>query len=282
MVKIISDSTCDLSEDFVERYDISILPLHVVMGEDEREDGVDITPDEIYEWADKTKSTPKTSAPSMERAIAMLEKYSSEYDHIIYFCISETMSASGNVVRLAAESLDITDKVTVINSKNLSNGIGYMVIEAADMAQSGAEASEIIEKINELIPKVRSSFVIDTLTYLQRGGRCSGVLALVGGALKLHPTILLEDGEMKVGRKYRGNISSVYMKYAKSMEDDYRNALTKRVMLVHSGCPRHDLLSVKNYLEELGIFDEVTVMRAGSVITSHCGPGTMGIMYVIK
>lgn len=282
MIKIISDSTCDLTKDLLEEYDISILPLHVILGEKDLLDGVTITPDEIYEWADANKTTPKTSAPSIEDAIELIKPYVDNGDEIIYFSISKEMSTSINVINLAADELEATDRIHVIDSANLSTGVGLLVLEAATMAREGMNANDIVAKIEELKPLVRASFVVDTLTYLHRGGRCSSVAALAGGVLKLHPKIVVEDGKMSATKKYRGKMDSVILSYAKEMEEDLKNAKTDRVFITHSGCDEAIIQSVYSYLEELNVFKEIIITRAGSVISSHCGYGTLGILFISK
>lgn len=282
MVKIISDSTCDLTKELLEKYNISILPLNVLLGEDEFLDGVNIAPDDIYKWADANKTTPKTSAPSIENTMELFRPYVENGDEIICFSISKEMSTTCNVMRLAAEELEASDKVFVIDSANLSTGVGHLVIEAAVMASEGMAAKDIAAKIEELKPLVRASFVVDTLTYLHRGGRCSAVAALAGSVLKLHPKIVVENGKMDVSKKYRGKIDSVIMSYAKDMEDTYRNAKTDRVFITHSGCDDTIIDNVRTYLKELNIFDEIIVTRAGSVISSHCGYGTLGVLFISK
>lgn len=282
MVKIISDSTSDLSKDLIEKYDISILPLHVLFGSEEHEDGVDVTPDEIYRWSDENKTTPKTSAPSLERAMEILKPYVDEGREVVAFSIASGMSTTGNVIRLAAEALEAEALVTVIDSANLSTGIGLLIIEAAVMAQEGKSAGEIAAYIETLKPLVRASFVVDTLTYLHRGGRCSGLAAMAGGVLKLHPRIAVKDGKMEPGKKYRGKIDKVIMDYVKDMEDDLKNAKKDRVFITHSGCDKNIVDRVRAYLESLDVFDEVLETRAGSVISSHCGPGTLGVLFILK
>ena len=282
MIKIISDSTCDLSKDLIEKYDIAILPLHIHLGEEEYQDGVTITPDEIYEWADANKTTPKTSAPSIEDAIELIKPYVDNGDEIIYFSISKEMSTSINVINLAADELEATDRIHVIDSANLSTGVGLLVLEAATMAREGMNANDIVAKIEELKPLVRASFVVDTLTYLHRGGRCSSVAALAGGVLKLHPKIVVEDGKMSATKKYRGKMDSVILSYAKEMEEDLKNAKTDRVFITHSGCDEAIIQSVYSYLEELNVFKEIIITRAGSVISSHCGYGTLGVLFISK
>ena len=282
MVKIISDSTCDLSPELIAKYDIDILPLHILLGEDEYEDGRNITPQQIYDWSDTHKTTPKTSAPSLAEAIELFRPYIEEKREIVCFSISGSMSTSGNVMRLAAEELEASDLVTVIDSANLSTGIGLLVIEAAIMAGKGQSAAEIIAAIEVLKPKVRASFVVDTLTYLYRGGRCNAISAMAGGVLRLHPKIVVENGAMDASKKYRGKINSVIMSYVKDMEEDLKSARPERVFITHSGCDRDTVNAVRSYLESFGIFHEILETRAGGVVSSHCGPGTLGVLFIAK
>ena len=280
MVKIISDSTCDLSEELLEKYKVAILPLHILLGEDEYEDGKDIRPEEIYRWFDEHGTTPGTSAPSMESTLKLYREVYEEGDELVCFSISGQMSTSGDVMRLAAEEMGIGDKVTVIDSENLSTGIGHLVVEAAIMAQEGKSAKEIADKMEKLKPLVRASFVVDTLVYLHRGGRCSGLAAMLGSTLHLHPMIVVENGKMHSTRKYRGSLSKALTAYAKDLEPELRKARQDRVFITHSGCDRETVDIVREYLEKLGFFREILVTRAGGVISSHCGPGTLGILFV--
>lgn len=282
MVKIISDSTCDLSPELVERYDIDILPLNVLLGDKEYQDGKNITPEEIFKWADENKTTPKTSAPTMDTAVSMIKPYVEKGMEVVCFCISESMSTSGNVMRMAARELEAEDKVTVIDSANLSTGVGLLVIEAAIMASEGKSSSDIKAAIEILKPKVRASFVVDTLTYLYRGGRCSATAAMAGSVLKLHPKIVVENGAMDATKKYRGKLAAVIMSYVKDMEDELKNARNDRVFITHSGCDRDIVEGVREYLRELGIFNEILETRAGGVVSSHCGPGTLGVLFISK
>ena len=279
-VKIISDSTCDLSQELLEKYGIDILPLHILLGDAEYRDGKDISPDSIFSWADANKATPKTSAPSLEDAVTLLRPYVAEGREVICFSISGSMSTSGNVMRLAAEELDASALVTVIDSENLSTGIGLLVIEAAILAGQGHSAAEITAAIQDIIPKVRASFVVDTLVYLWRGGRCNAVAALAGSALKLHPKIVVENGAMHATKKYRGKIDTAIMSYVKDLESDLKAARTDRVFITHSGCSREVVEEVRAYLESLHRFREIHETRAGGVISSHCGPGTLGVLFI--
>ena len=253
MIKIISDSTCDLSQEVLERYDIDIIPLHIVKGDEELEDGPQIDIHALYEWADKNKTTPKTSAPSIETAMNVMRPYIDEGREIICFSISSEMSTSINVIRMAAV-----------------------------MAADGKSREEIKAGIDELIPKVRASFVVDTLVYLYRGGRCNAVSALIGGALALHPMIVVKDGKMDASRKYRGKIGKVIKNYAKDLEEDLKNAIPDRVFITHSECDAKTVEEVRDYIASLGIFKEIIETRAGGVISSHCGPGTLGVLFIAK
>lgn len=280
MVKIIADSTCDLSKELIENYDITILPLHIVLGGQEYEDGVSITPDDIYQWSDANKTTPKTSAVAIEQTAETFRHYVEEGREIVCFSISSDMSTTVNVMKMAAAEVDAEQLITVIDSANLSTGIGLLVIEAAIMAKKGRSRQEIASEIEVLKPNVRASFVVDTLSYLYRGGRCSGLAAMAGGVLKLHPKIVVENGKMRPDKKYRGKIARVVMDYVQDMEENLNKARKDRVFITHSGCDETVIKEVQDYLEKLHIFDEILITRAGGVISSHCGPGTLGVLFI--
>ncbi len=280
MVKIISDSTCDLSEELLEKYEVDIIPLHIVLGEEEYLDGKSITPDEIYQWSDANKATPKTSAASIDMTMEAFRPYVKQGMEIVCFSISSDMSTTVNVMRMAAEELGAEDKIKIIDSANLSTGIGLLVIEAAIMAKEGKNAAEIADKMEEMKPRVRASFVVDTLTYLYRGGRCGGLAAMAGGMLKLHPKIVVEAGKMKPTEKYRGKMSSVVLNYVKAMEENLKKAKKERVFITHSGSDEETIQAVSDYLKGLNRFDEILITRAGCVISSHCGPGTLGVLFI--
>lgn len=279
-VCVASDSTCDLSRELVERYDLSILPLHIILESEEFLDSVNITPKEIYAWSDQNKKTPKTSAFSPEEAEQFLKEKMEECEELIFFTISNTMSSSGNVMQFAAKRMGFEDRVYVIDSKNLSTGIGLQVIEAAIMAKEGRTAQEIVKEIETIHPQVSASFVVDTLVYLYRGGRCSGTAALIGSTLKLHPCIEVVDGSMQVGKKYRGKLANVVQNYIQDRREDLLNARPDRVFITHSGCEDSIVQAAKKQLEELDHFKEILITNAGGVVSSHCGSGTLGVLYI--
>lgn len=278
-IKIIADSTCDLSEDLLQAHNIGIIPLMISLGTKSLKDGIEITPEEIYQWSDQTGETPKTAAPMLGDAIDYLTPYVKQDMDILFFGISEVMSGTCNVIRLAAESLGYK-KLYVIDSENLSTGIGLQVIRAAELAAKGYGVEEILEDNQRIKAKVRASFVVDTLTFLHRGGRCSGVTALLANTLKLKPEIVVNSGKMEVEKKYRGNINAVLLKYCKEKEEEMLNADPARIFITHSGCSSEVVEEVAHYLRSLNIFREVLETRAGGVISSHCGPNTLGILYI--
>ena len=280
MIRIFSDSTCDLSDELLKRYDITLLPLYIILGEKQYKDRVNITPQDIFKWSDEHKTTPKTSAASVDDIIEKIKPVLDAGDEIVAFSISLEMSNMGNVIRLAAQTLDAEDRVHYIDSRNLSTGIGHLVVEAAVMAQQGKSADEIVSEIQKLIPKVRASFVVDTLTYLHRGGRCGGLAALAGSVLRLHPKIMVKDGVMGAGKKYRGKYSEIIMNYAREMESELLRAKPDRVFVTHPPCDPKTVDAVCDYLRGLNYFGEVLDTEAGGVISSHCGPGTLGVLYI--
>lgn len=280
MIRIVADSTCDLCPELIAKYGITILPLHVLLGEEEYSDGVDITPEKIYDWSDDNKSTPKTSAPSVKDAMDIFSPFIAGGDEIIAFSISSSMSASCEYMKIAAEEIDAEDRISVIDSSNLSTGIGLLVVEAAILALSGVDRRTIVHQIEIYKPLVRASFVVDTLVYLHRGGRCSSVAALAGGALKLHPKIEVIDGAMKATKKYRGKYSNIVLNYVKDMEAELVKAKPDRVFITHSGMDSEIVDTVRNYLMEFNHFQEIIETRAGSVVSSHCGPGTLGVLFI--
>lgn len=277
-IRIMADSTCDLSAELKETYGIVTIPLCIMMDDKNYYDGEDMTPDQIYLWSDANRTTPKTAAVSYERAQQLLKPFIDAGDEIIFFGISEQMSTTCNIIRLIADDMHY-DKLHVIDSMNLSTGIGLQVLYAAELAQEGKSASEIISRVEQRKAKVRASFVVETLTYLARGGRCRSVTALLANTLLLKPQIVVEKGSMSVFRKYRGKQASVVMKYAKDLESALLHADPTHVFITHSGCDDQLVEEVRAYLESLDYFAQIHITRAGCVISSHCGPGTLGILF---
>ena len=280
-VRIVADSTCDLSPEQIAKYGITIIPLCIIMDGKSYYDWEETTPQEIYAWADAHKTTPGTAAVTFEILEQRLTPMIEAGEDIIFLGISEDMSTTCNVVRMFAEEKEYK-RLFVINSMNLSTGIGLQVLKAAEMAAEGATAEEIVEAVEAARGRVRASLIVDTLTYLARGGRCSAVAAFLGNALKIHPMIAVKDGKMGVAKKYRGNLYSSLERYMNDLREELANAETKRVFITHSLGDPELPVRARKFLEELGIFDEVVETHAGGVISSHCGPGTIGILFYVK
>lgn len=280
-IRIVADSTSDLSAEIIRTYDITVIPLNIVLGMNSYLDGIEVTPEEIYAWSDKQNTTPKTAAPEIGKVLETLRPMTEAKEDIIFFGISEEMSVTCQVVQMAAAELEY-NRIWVINSKNLSTGIGLQVLRAAQMAQEGTSTERIVSELEKDRDKVCASFVVDTLTYLQRGGRCSAVTALLGNTLKLKPMIAVKDGKMGVDRKYRGRQQAVIRSYTKDLESDLLAADPTRVFITHSGIDELIEQETYNYLESLHYFEDILITRAGGVISSHCGPNTLGILYYKK
>lgn len=280
MVRIYADSTNDLSEEYIRDNDIRIIPLYITLGDRTGKDGVDITADEIFKWADENKDVPSTAAFSPADVAEVLQEAKVAGDDVVFVGISGDFSAVCQAVRIAADDMEYGDHIAVIDSRNLSTGIGLVIMETVRLRDEGADINTIREKLQETIPKVRASFVIDTLEYLHRGGRCSSVAKVFAGTLKIKPKIVVEDGRMKVSRKYRGNLQAVLLKYANDMEEDLKQADPRNVYITHSGVDSAIVDEVRAYLESLGHFENIIETRAGGIISCHCGPGTLGVLFV--
>lgn len=276
---ISSDSTSDLSLALRERYNIKTIPLGVTLGDKTYFDGVDITPDEIYEYHKKTGELPKTTAANVGDCMDYFKPFADEGKTVIHFSLSSEMSSTYNNTLLAASEFE---NIFVIDSRNLSTGSGLLVVAAAEMAASGMEAEKIVEKINELIPCVDASFVIDSLEYLHKGGRCSALAMLGANLLKLKPCIEVKNGSMGVGKKYRGKFLDVLKTYAAERIGDGSGIDLDRVFVTHAGCDSEDVDSVVAEVKKLAPFKEVFVTRAGCTISSHCGRNTLGVLFIRK
>ncbi len=282
MIRIYADSTNDLTPELWKKYNIRIIPLYVNMGDRTYIDWQNITPDELYAWSDEHNATPVTAAFSVGDAENALREAVERGEDVIFFGISSSLSASCGTFRIAAENLNWSDHVAVIDSRNLCTGIGLLILKAAEMIGAGETDLRKVENyVNSFIPKVRTTSVIETLTYIHRGGRCSAATALVGGALKLKPKILVRDGGLGVAKKYRGRQPDVIRKYYEDLEPLLKNADPDHVFISHTGrLPQEIIDEIAGRVRALGRFKNVHVTRAGSVVTIHCGPGTLGVFYI--
>lgn len=279
-VKIISDSTCDLSRELIEKYDIDILPLSVNLGEETRKDGVDVTPDDIYDFVERTGVLPKTSAPNISDFIDLFTKWHEQGYSIVHFNISADFSSSYHNACLAAEEVG---DVYVVDSRNLSTGQGHVVLHGAELATQGKSAAEIKESCEELATRVEASFVVDSIDYLYKGGRCSALAAFGANLLKLKPCIEVIDGKMTPSKKFRGKIDKVIMDYVDSKLKGRDDIIRHRIFITHTKCSEEIVERVRARILELcPEFDEIIETTAGCTVTSHCGPYTLGVLFIRK
>ncbi|MCH5270180.1 MAG: DegV family protein [Lachnospiraceae bacterium] len=280
-IKLVTDSTCNLSSNLISKYDISILPLSIIMGENVYSDGLDITPEAIYKWSDANKTTPKTDAVTPDKAVDILQPFVEAGRDIIFFGISSQMSTTCNVIRTLSETTGDSRyaNIRVIDTLSVSAGINLQILYAVKLAEEGKNADEIVELVNKRREKVNASFLVDTLTYLSRGGRCSAAAALLANTLKVKPRIVIKNGVMDLDRKYRGSAKFAIFRYVEDLKYQLLSADETCVFISHSGCSQEVIDDVWAYLAELHHFHRIYVTRAGSVISSHCGPGTLGIYF---
>lgn len=276
-IRISADSTCDLSSEYIRDHGITVIPLAVSMGGRDYTDGVDIAPDDIFRHVDAGGELPKTAAVNTaayrERFKAMLR----ECDAVIHFNISADFSSCHENALAAAEGLP----VHCVDSRNLSSGIALLVCEAVDMIEAGCDdVQAVLGRVRGLIDRVDASFILDRLDYMYKGGRCSMVSVLGANLLKLKPCIEVVGGKMIVGKKFRGAYSRCLKQYVDDRLRDPDAVDGKRIFITHTGVSREDFELTKAAVLARKAFGEVMEVRAGCSITSHCGQGTLGILFI--
>lgn len=277
--KITADSTCDLGRDLIERYDIGILPLYVQLGEKTYRDGIDIQPDDIYAHVAAGGGLATTAAVNLADYVRAFTELSDRYDFVIHVNISSDFSCSHQNAKLAAADLP---NVYVVDSRNLSTGHGHIVLEAARMAAEGMGPEEIVQQLEALTARVDASFILEQLEYMKKSGRCSAVALLGANLLKLRPCIEVKDGKMGVGKKYRGSFEKCLVQYITDKLGARSDLELRRVFITHSGLPEETVQKAVETVQKLQPFDEICVTRAGCTVSSHCGPGTIGVLYIRK
>lgn len=279
-VKIFADSTCDLSRDLIESNDISIVPLYVGFDDSSYKDGVEITTKELYSKVDECSKLPKTSAPSPLDFINAFRPFVEEGKDILYIALSSKLSSTLQNAKIAASEFPDA-KIEIVDSFNLSTGIGLLVMKAVDLVKENLEVEEIAEKIRNLVPMVETAFVPDTLDYLHKGGRCTSLQAIMGSMLRIRPIIKVVDGGMIVGQKARGKREKILETMLNNALKDKDNMDKKRIFVTHTE-GQEDAMFLKKRLEESLDVEEVIITDAGCVISSHCGPNTVGILYILN
>jgi DegV family protein with EDD domain len=278
-IRITADSTCDLSPELVEKYNIRMLPLQIVMDDKPYKDGVEITPSDIFEYVESGKGICHTTAVNIEEYTEFFKEELKEYDAVVHICISSEFSTCYQNACLAAEELE---NVYPVDSRNLSTGSGHLVIDAAIMAEQGMEPQEIKKALDDMAEKVEASFVINTLKYLHKGGRCSSVAALGANLLQLKPCIEVVDGKMEVGKKYRGSIEKAIRQYVNDRLTGRDDIDYTRIFITHT-CPEREIPeTVIEQVKNLGLFEEVIETIAGCTVSNHCGPNTLGVLFYRK
>ncbi len=278
-IRITSDSTCDLGY-LVKERNIGILPLQIHLGDNSYYDGVDITPEEIFSFVEKTKVLPKTSAPSIADYEDFFKEQLSFGDEVLHFNISQKSSGSHNMAKQAAEAFG--GKVRVIDSMALSSGQGLLVLKAADLRDEGKSMDEIEEIVCALRERVNTSFIPDRLDYLHKGGRVSKMAMYGANLLKIHPLIYMENGQLVPGKKYRGKMTVLLKQYVEDLKVMYPKYDKTRCFITHSSADKELVDVLKEKVTELFTFDEVIETVAGSIITSHCGKNTLGVLFICE
>lgn len=279
-VRITADSVCDLSPEQKERYALDILPLYVMLDGKEHRDGVDIIPEDIYSHVAAGGDLGSTAALSVADYLEFFGKQLETCDELVHFHISSSMSSCYQNACIAAEELE---NVYPIDSANLSTGIGLLIIDAYEMAEQGMSAKEIVEEINSRRGKVEASFVVDSVNYLHKGGRCSAVAALGANLLGLKPCIEVADGAMGVSKKYRGKIGKCLLQYVRDRLEGREDINTKRIFITNSGgFTEEELKAVEDEVRKYQNFGEILSSRAGCTVSNHCGPKTLGILFEKK
>ena len=278
-IKITCDSTCDLPQELYVQHNVHVVPLTVTLNDIPHHDGVDISAEELFAFVKESGTLPKTAAISMGEYLDVFSKYTAEGYEVIHINLSSNLSASHQNAVLASQELE---GVYVVDSRNLSSGSGLLVLEACEMAQQGMEAAEIVAKLQELATRVDASFVLQTLEYLQKGGRCSSVAALGARALQLRPEIRVHDGGMSVGKKYRGNLDKSVADYIRGRIEGRTDIGATRIFVTHSSVADESVAKAVELVHQLQPEAEVLVSRAGCTICSHCGPNCLGVLFITK
>lgn len=282
-VIITSDISCDLNWELEQRYGVTTIPLHIVIGGKSYEDWVNITPEELYDIFYKTKELPHTTAGSVGEYTDFFKKFIDEGNDVVHLSLGSKLSVTHQSSVLASE--EFPGRVYSIDTQNLSSGCGLLVIKACELRDQGLSAKEIYDEVNKMVPKSHASFVLDRLDFMHAGGRCSAVAMLGANLLSLKPSIEVHNddgGSMGVGKKYRGKYDKVLIQYMEDTLSKYDNIDTSRVFITHAGANKEYVDKVYEALKAKNIFKEIHITRASCTISSHCGPNTLGVLFMTK
>lgn len=279
-VAIITDSTCDLSEEIISQNNIDIIPLYVNFGDESYLDLIEMNGEKLFKKVKETNIHPKSSAPSPITFHEKFAKYIDEGYDILYLGIGADFSGTFQIAYTA--SLEFPkERIYLVDSQNLSSGIGLLIMKAIKFRDEGLSAKEIAQKLEEIAPRVRTQFVINTLDYLHNGGRCSGTARIVGSILKLHPIIRVVDGGMIVAKKPRGTLNKGIDVMLEYLEKDLGNIDKDCVFITHAAAPNEEVY-IREKITPLLEGANIIETKAGSVISTHCGPQTIGVLYIVN
>lgn len=278
-IKVLSDSTCDLPQELIEKNNITIVPLTVIKNEQAYSDGITITPAEIFAHVAGGGSLCTTAAVSAGDYAQWFEKYTSDYDGVVHVNISSEFSCSYQNACLAAEDFE---NVRVVDSRNLSTGQGLVVLEICKLAEQCETLDELYQKAQEFTGNVEASFLLDRLDYMVKGGRCSSAAALGANLLNLKPCIEVKDGKMVVVKKYRGNYAKCLATYVKDRLASRDDLARETLFVTHTPVTEECLQAVSDAVKEYADFEHIYWSEAGCTVSCHCGPGTLGVLFVRK
>ena len=278
-VKITCDSTCDLTPELYARYGVSVIPLCVALGDRLCRDGEDIAPEELFSYVEKTGKLPTTSAISLGEYVDFFQSFVNEGFEVVHINLSSALSSSYRNACLAAQEVG---NVNIIDSRSLSTGSGHLVILAAELASAGYDGAYIARALDEMKDSLDVSFVLQTLDYLHKGGRCNGMARFGANMLKLRPEIVMENGTMHVGKLYRGSMEKTILNYVRGRLEGVGQVNYDRIFVTHSGVPKEIVDQVIALVKELHPFEEVIETVAGSTISCHCGPCCLGVLFFRK
>ncbi len=281
-IRVSADSTCDLTEALIAQYDIAVTPLYITFGDRTLRDGTECSPEDIFAYVKKTGHLCSTAAVTIADYGDFFARELEDHEQLVHFTISAEMSACYQNACAAAE--DFPGRVFVVDSRNLSTGIAHLVLDAAIMAREGKSGEEIKAILDEKKQRLNVSFILETLNYLVKGGRCSALAAMGANLLSLKPCIEVhaDTGTMGVGKKYRGTLRNALLAYVRDRIADRDDVDYSRIFITDSGVDPTIVAELEALLRELGPFKEILHTRAGSTISNHCGPNCLGILYYNK
>ncbi len=283
-VIILTDSTCDLSEQIIKDYDIKVIPLHITFGTESLDDGVDIKLPELYKRVEETNVMPKTAACAPGEFIEFMEPFINDGYDIFYIGIGGKLSTTFQSFQIASEEFD-EGRCYSVDGSNLSTGTGLLVLKACKYRDAGMSAKEIKERIERRVPRMKAQFVVRQLDYLHKGGRCSSLTKIFGTVLRIRPMIVVREGKLKVGKKIIGLMKKAVNVMTEMFLKDFENIDPEFVFITNTTDCEQSYAEIDALFKEHGVYDKVKNVyhtEAGCVIGSHCGPGTIGILYLMK